>query len=105
MTVTTVTTFVKENKSTDDYSNPEIKKLIDEYIKSKKITSNSSVRSGDGLEQRRTRVYADQAAYDAYVKEDAVVNNKAIRDKWCKDNNVKRYYRVITSSNTKWNYS
>ena len=33
MTVTTVTTFIKENKSTEDYSNPDIKKLIDEYIK------------------------------------------------------------------------
>ena len=95
MTVTVLTTFIKENKSTEDYSNPEVKKVIDEYVKAGKITSISSVRSGDGLEQRRTRVYKDQASYDAFIKEDAIVNNRATRDKWCMDNNVKRWFRLI----------
>ena len=105
MSVTVVTTFVKEDKSTGDYSNPEIKKVIDEYEKSKKIIKRESWRSEDGLTQKRTRVFADQASFDAFLCEDVVLNNRGKRHIWCRDNNVKRYYRVITSSNTKWNYS
>ena len=96
MAVTVITTFIKSDASTDDYHNPEVKKVMDEYVESKKITSNSSARSGDGLTQQRTRVFVDQDTYDAFKLEDAIFKNKAIRDKWCADNNVKMSRSIVS---------
>ena len=96
MPVTVVTAFRKKDASTDDYTNPEVKKVIDEYVESKKITSNSSARSGDGLTQQRTRVFTDQETYDAFKLEEGIANNKAIRDKWCEDNNVTMSRTVVS---------
>ena len=102
MSVTVVTTFVKEDKSTGDYSNPEIKKVIDEYEKSKKITKRESWRSEDGLTQKRTRVFADQASFDAFLLEDAVVNNRGKRHIWCRANGVKIIHDITKDSASKF---
>jgi hypothetical protein len=95
MPVTVVTTFIKSDASTEDYVNPEVKKVLDQYVASNKITERSSWTSEDGLTQKRTRVYADQAAFDEFKKEDAVVQNRERRRQWFQDNNV-RMTREIT---------
>ena len=95
MPVTVVTTFYKTDASTEDYSNPEVKKVLDDYESSNKITERKTSRSENGLVQERTRVFADQESYDAFRLETAVVNNKAIRDKWQADNNVRMERSVV----------
>tara|TARA_B100002019_G_C21230094_1_gene579610 strand:+ start:1217 stop:1504 length:288 start_codon:yes stop_codon:yes gene_type:complete len=94
MTVTVVTTFIKEDASTRDYSNPEIKKVLDEYEKSNKIIKRSSWKSEDGLTQKRTRVYADQASFDAFLSEPTVLNNRGKRYMWCKAHGVKVTHEI-----------
>ena len=94
MTVTVTTTFIKSDASTEDYSNPEIKKVIEQYVASNKITERSSWRSEDGLTQKRTRVYADQAAFDAFLNEDVVLLNRPKRQRWCETNGVKVSHEI-----------
>tara|TARA_B100002019_G_scaffold3953_1_gene3270 strand:+ start:374 stop:667 length:294 start_codon:yes stop_codon:yes gene_type:complete len=96
MPVTVVTTFIKSDASTDDYANPEVKAVLDDYESSNKITDRQSSRSKDGLTQERTRVFADQESFDAFRAEDAIIKNKAIREKWCEDNNVRMMRSVVS---------
>lgn len=89
MTVTVVTTFVKADASTQNYVNADVVNLVSQYEQAEKITYRHTSTSADGLTETRTRVFANQAAYDAFKLEDVVVKNKALREKWCADNNVK----------------
>ena len=95
MSVSVVTTFIKSDASTEDYVNPEVQKVLEQYVASNKITERINWTSEDGLTQKRTRVFANQAAYDEFISEDAIVQNRARRRQWFQDNNV-RMTREIT---------
>ena len=96
MPVTVVTTFTKADASTEDYVNPEVEKVYEEYQNSNKVNDSQRSRSKDGLVQERTRVFVDQETWDAFKLEDAVVKNKALRLKWCADNNVKMSQTIVS---------
>ena len=88
MPVRVVTTFIKADASTEDYSNPEVKKVYEEYVNSNKIIDVQSSRSEDGLVQKRTRIFADKESYDAFRIKMHQLKNSEIRKKWCEENNV-----------------
>ena len=88
MPVRVVVTFIKADASTEDYYNPEVKKVYEEYVNSNKIIDRQSSRSEDGLIQKRTRVFADKESYDAFRIRMRELKNAEIRKKWCEENNV-----------------
>lgn len=89
MAVTVVTTFVKADASTQNYVNADVVNLVGQYEQAEKITYRHTSTSADGLTETRTRVYANQAAYDEFINEDVIVQNKARRNKWLQENNVR----------------
>ena len=89
MPVTIVTTFVKADASTQNYVNADVVNLVGHYEQAEKITYRHTSTSADGLIETRTRVFANQAAYDEFINEDVIVQNKARRAEWCQDNNVR----------------
>ena len=89
MAVTVVTTFVKADASTENYVNADVVNLVGQYEQAEKITYRHTSTSADGLTETRTRVYANQAAYDEFINEDVIVQNKARRNKWLQENNVR----------------
>ena len=89
MPVTVITTFVKADASTQNYVNTDVVNLVGQYEQAEKITYRHTSTSADGLIETRTRVFANQAAYDEFINEDVIVQNRARRDEWLHENNVK----------------
>lgn len=88
MAIKAISKFTKTNSDTALYTNGEVFKLIETYFAAGKILQKP-IQEIDGMSEIYITVFDSQESVDEFLKDPISVNNIALRDKWCSDNNVK----------------